>query len=77
MSFSLQTQSDAEFMRELFDRLRRAKPHEEEWRDLVAFLQELCSLAKHLQASHRMQLFTKLLDLGMLDVRALFFPHDT
>mmetsp|Transcript_36846 Transcript_36846/g.103965 ORF Transcript_36846/g.103965 Transcript_36846/m.103965 type:complete len:862 (+) Transcript_36846:313-2898(+) len=61
-------QNDTEFMEELFTRLRRAQPHQEEWQDLVAFVQELCTLAKHLHPPNRAQLFAKLLDLGMLDV---------
>uniref|UniRef100_A0A061R721 Protein phosphatase 4 regulatory subunit 3 n=1 Tax=Tetraselmis sp. GSL018 TaxID=582737 RepID=A0A061R721_9CHLO len=61
-------QSDSTFLSELFGRLKSVNPQESDWRDLVAFLQELCSLAKHLQATPRMQLFAKLVDLGMFEV---------
>lgn len=40
----------------------------EEWRDLVAFLQELCGLSKHLQASQRHALLTRLGELGLFEV---------
>lgn len=61
-------QADERFMQELFTRLKNTSPTASEWRDLVSFLQELCSLAKHLQAAQRGMLFQKLSDLGMLDV---------
>ena len=62
-------QGDAKFLPELFQRLKAAKPGEKEWLDQVAFLQELCSLAKHLQATSRTQLLTKLFSLGLFEVR--------
>ncbi|KAK9839752.1 hypothetical protein WJX84_000549 [Apatococcus fuscideae] len=62
-------QQDATFLQELFVRLRASRPGQEEWADLVAFLQELCSLVKHLQPGQRSQLLQKLTSLGL-------FEHD-
>jgi protein phosphatase-4 regulatory subunit 3 len=36
----------------------------------VAFLQEFCSLAKHLQLLQRQNLWNKMTQLGMFEVRA-------
>lgn len=54
-------------------RLRASRPGQEEWADLVAFLQELCSLVKHLQANQRSQLLQKLTSLGLFEVPLLNF----
>lgn len=35
----------------------------------MAFLQEFCSLAKHLQLQHRQNLWNKMTQLGMFEVR--------
>jgi protein phosphatase-4 regulatory subunit 3 len=59
---------DARFLPDLFAQLRESKPGDDSWRDQVAFLQELCGLAKHLQAMHRMQLLNKLSGLGLFEV---------
>ena len=59
---------DSTFLQELFVRLRASQPGQEEWADLVAFLQELCSLVKHLQASQRSQLLQKLTSFGLFQV---------
>ncbi|KAL4418834.1 hypothetical protein ABPG77_004074 [Micractinium sp. CCAP 211/92] len=59
---------DRDFFPELFRRLKQASPDSEEWRDLVAFLQELCGLAKHLQATQRNQLLLRLVGLGLFEV---------
>eukprot|EP00887_Chlorella_sp_A99_P007007 scaffold2.g7007.t1 len=61
-------QSDPTFFPELFRRLRGVAPGGEEWRDLVGFLQELCGLAKHLQASQRNSLLERLVSLGLFEV---------
>lgn len=59
---------DPAFFPELFRRLKAAAPESTEWRDLVAFLQELCGLAKHLQASQRNALLARLVSLGLFEV---------
>ena len=61
-------QGDAKFLPDLFQRLSAAKPGDAEWMNQVAFLQELCSLAKHLQAVSRTQLLSKLIGLGLFEV---------
>lgn len=60
--------ADAHAFPALFDKLRGAKPGGGDWADGVGFLQELASLAKHLQASQRTTLFGKLADLGLFEV---------
>ncbi len=62
-------QGDAHFLPELFRRLKSTGPTDPEWLDQVAFLQELCSLAKHLQAASRTQLLSKLIGLGLFEVK--------
>ena len=64
-------QQDDRFLPELFLRLERHAPDEPEWRDLVAFLQEFCNLSRHLQPGARQQLFGKLVQLNLYDVRSL------
>lgn len=59
---------DREFFPELFRRLKQAEPDTQEWRDLVAFLQELCGLTKHLQATQRNSLLLRLVGLGLFEV---------
>ena len=61
-------QGDAKFLPDLFQRLKAAKLGDAEWMNQVAFLQELCSLAKHLQAASRTQLLSKLIGLGLFEV---------
>lgn len=39
-----------------------------DWQDLVAFLQELCGQARHLQHVQRQQLFATMINLGLFDV---------
>jgi protein phosphatase-4 regulatory subunit 3 len=67
-------QGDAQFLPELFRRLKSAGPGDPEWLDQVAFLQELCSLAKHLQAASRTQLLSKLVGLGLFEVKPTECP---
>eukprot|EP00798_Chlamydomonas_sp_ICE-L_P014230 gene14230-20202_t len=59
---------DAHFLPELFSRLEKYAPEDNEWKDLVAFLQEFCTLSRHLQQSTRQQLFNKLVQLNLFDV---------
>jgi protein phosphatase-4 regulatory subunit 3 len=54
---------------QLFHSLKSHEPGDAEWDDLVAFLQEFCSLAKHLQLQHRQNLWNKMTQLGMFEVR--------
>lgn len=53
---------------QLFDALKSHQPGDSDWDDLVAFLQEFCSLAKHLQLIQRQNLWNKMTQLGMFDV---------
>lgn len=53
---------------QLFHSLKSHAPGDSEWDDLVAFLQEFCSLAKHLQLQHRQNLWNKMTQLGMFEV---------
>ncbi|KAG1672117.1 hypothetical protein FOA52_001704 [Chlamydomonas sp. UWO 241] len=61
-------QANAKFLPELFLRLEKHTPDDAEWKDLVAFLQEFASLARHLQQSQRQALFSRLVTLGLFDV---------
>lgn len=60
--------NDAAFLRELFSRLDAAEPGSAAWAELVAFLRELCALARHLQGAHRARLFLALIQHGVFDV---------
>lgn len=64
----LALQADPTFLRELFARLRKTQRASPEWGDLVGFLQELCSLAKHLQIQQRGALFAALVQHGLFHV---------
>lgn len=61
-------QADARFLPRLFAALRDAAPGSPEWADLVAFLQELCALSRHLQVTQRQALWSKMQQLGLFDV---------
>jgi hypothetical protein len=65
---------------QLFEALKSCQPGDSDWDDLVAFLQEFCSLAKHLQLLQRQNLWNKMTQLGMFEVRAellavLYWPN--
>ena len=60
---------EADFFGDLFQKFRAAQPGSEAWSDIIAFLQELATLAKTLQPNHRAALLSKLLQLGLLEVR--------
>jgi hypothetical protein len=64
----LALQNDPTFLKELFARLRSTPRTEPDWDDLVGFLQELCSLAKHLQVQQRGHLFASLVQHGLFHV---------
>eukprot|EP00877_Chromochloris_zofingiensis_P013810 jgi/Chrzof1/8683/Cz03g20120.t1 len=70
-------QQDPTFLPKLFDNLKKHKPEDTEWHDLVAFLQELCGLAKHLQPESRRSLFSKLIQLGMFEIITKILQHST
>ena len=59
---------DPEFFGELFKRLKASKPGDEDWNDLVGFLQELCTLARHLQNASRLQVFSTLQNHGISQI---------
>ena len=59
---------DEKFLPELFRQLKTESMHGPHWHDLVAFLQEFCSLLRHLQPNLRQLLYSKLVDLGIHDV---------
>ncbi|KAI3423413.1 hypothetical protein D9Q98_010630 [Chlorella vulgaris] len=59
---------DPDFFPTMFARLKAAAPGSSEWADLVAFLQELCGLTKHLQAQQRNSLLLRLVGLGLFEV---------
>ncbi|GAX85578.1 hypothetical protein CEUSTIGMA_g12993.t1 [Chlamydomonas eustigma] len=60
-------QSDSSFLSELFLRLAKYTCDDAEWGDLIAFLQEFCGLARHLQQPQRLQLFKRLSQLGLFN----------
>ena len=66
---------DPEFFGELFKRLKASKPGDEDWNDLVGFLQELCTLARHLQNASRLQVFSTLQNHGLFDVLTDILIH--
>lgn len=61
--------SDARFLPDLLQRLWDG-PKEAAWAELVALLQELTGLARHLQPGNRTSLFTRLGQLGLFQVGA-------
>ena len=64
----LALQQDPAFLKELFNRLKSTPRADPGWDDLVGFLQELCSLAKHLQVQQRGSLFASLIQHGLFYV---------
>ncbi len=64
----LALQNDPTFLKELFARLHNTPRTNPDWDDLVGFLQELCSLAKHLQIQQRGSLFAALVQHGLFYV---------
>ena len=64
----LALQQDPAFLKELFTRLQKTPRADPGWDDLVGFLQELCSLAKHLQVQQRGSLFASLIQHGLFYV---------
>jgi len=66
---------DPKFFGELFKRLKSSKAGDEDWNDLVGFLQELCTLARHLQNNQRLAVFASLQDHGLFDVLTDILTH--
>lgn len=62
-----QLAQDPDFLARLFQELSRAQPADSSWGDLVAFLQEFCSLSKHLPPNQRGLLFSKLAAQGLFE----------
>eukprot|EP00198_Chlamydomonas_reinhardtii_P002263 XP_001691599.1 predicted protein [Chlamydomonas reinhardtii] len=67
--------ADSAFLPQLFQRLQSADPADAQWHDLVAFLQEFCSLARHLQQQQRASLFNRLVQLGLFEVVTRIMMH--
>ncbi|KAG2450841.1 hypothetical protein HYH02_004675 [Chlamydomonas schloesseri] len=67
--------ADGAFLPQLFQRLQSADPADPQWHDLVAFLQEFCSLARHLQQQQRASLFNRLVQLGLFEVVTRIIEH--
>ena len=65
---------EADFFGDMFQKFRAAQPESEAWSDIIAFLQELATLAKTLQQMHRSALLSKLTQLGLLEVRTPCLP---
>ncbi|PNH02464.1 Serine/threonine-protein phosphatase 4 regulatory subunit 3, partial [Tetrabaena socialis] len=66
---------DPSFLPQLVQRLQQADPGDAQWHDLVAFLQEFCSLARHLQQQQRASLFNRLIQLGLFEVVTRIMLH--
>ena len=61
-------QGEPQFLTQLFTRLRESVPGSEQWGDLVAFVQEMCGMARHLQPQARGKLYAALIQHGAFDV---------
>jgi protein phosphatase-4 regulatory subunit 3 len=61
-------QGEPQFLTQLFTSLRESVPGSEQWGDLVAFVQEMCGMARHLQPQARGRLYTALIQHGAFDV---------
>lgn len=60
--------SEQSFLRELSARMAGYRPGQAEWTDLISFLQELCSLARHLQGPDRGALFMTLVNNDVFEI---------
>lgn len=60
-------QKEPTYLPQLFKRLEEG-PQDPAWGDLLAFLQEMCGLAKHLQPASSSALMTRLHQLGLFQV---------
>ena len=68
-------QADPHFLPTLFARLRSEPPGSDAWADGAALVQEMVDTARHLQASSRGALLTRLAGLGLFDVMASALVH--
>ncbi|CAI5514261.1 unnamed protein product [Closterium sp. Naga37s-1] len=68
-------QGDKPFLSDLFSQLRSKDPSSPAFRDLVRFLQEFCSLHKHLQITQRNQSFSALIGLGLFEIVTTILQH--
>uniref|UniRef100_A0A6U9QNZ0 Serine/threonine-protein phosphatase 4 regulatory subunit 3-like central domain-containing protein n=1 Tax=Picocystis salinarum TaxID=88271 RepID=A0A6U9QNZ0_9CHLO len=59
--------NDQDFVQTLFQKVQSYQCFGAEWLDLVGFLRELCSLARHLQPSYQTSIFNKLIQFGLFD----------
>lgn len=66
---------DQNFFVDLFARLRACPPDSPDWQDLTAFLQEFCSLARHLNTSHKGQFYNRVNKLGLYEVLTVIMRH--
>jgi protein phosphatase-4 regulatory subunit 3 len=66
---------DQHFFAELFRRLKASKTGDEDWQDLVGFLQETCTLARQLQNVQRAAVFASLQSHGLFDVLTDILKH--
>ena len=60
--------TDKDFFPNMFARFATVQTGSEEWRDLVRFLQELCSMSKQLQPRERHEMVHQLTQQGLFDV---------
>lgn len=58
-------QKDEVYLKAVFDKAADLPPDDPLWPDIVAFIMELCLLAKSLQQQSRLQLFQHLISLGL------------
>lgn len=68
-------QQDASFLDELFNRLFASGVEVATLKDLVAFVQELCSLAKNLQVSNRTNFYRSLVERSLFKLFEMGIPH--
>eukprot|EP00793_Prasinoderma_coloniale_P003752 PRCOL_00003128-RA len=61
-------QQDSDVLPAVFDKLKSLPPTSPEWMDLLLFLQEVCTQAKHLHVQQRASFYNTLVRLGLLDI---------
>lgn len=71
----LALQKDNNFFQSLFERFWNSRPCTEEFQDLVAYLQEILSLSRHLQACQRNMLVQSLAHFGLFKALAHILSH--
>eukprot|EP00963_Diacronema_lutheri_P010015 scaffold945_cov382-Pavlova_lutheri.AAC.2 len=67
--------NDHDFVPTLFQKLQGFTGFSSEWLDLVGFLRELCSLARHLQQNYQTSIFRKLIQFGLFDCLGLLLEN--